>query len=62
MKDSIVTVFQPAEFKPPREIAQLAGDFARMADRHSDLLSPDAILDYFRRTTRDERTSLSAAA
>jgi CRISPR-associated endonuclease/helicase Cas3 len=47
VKDSIVTVFRPAEFKPPREIAQLAGDFARMADRHSDLLSPDAILDYF---------------
>jgi len=47
VKDSTVTIFQSAEFKPPREIAQLAGDFARMADRHSDLLSPDAILDYF---------------
>jgi CRISPR-associated endonuclease/helicase Cas3 len=47
VETSIVTVFKPAEFKPPREIAQLAGDFARMADRHPDLLSPSAIREYF---------------
>src|SRR6266508_4016718 len=47
VEDSIVTVFRPAEFNPPREIAQLAGDFARMAGKHDNLLSPAAILDYF---------------
>lgn len=47
VETSIVTVFKPAEFKPPREIAQLAGDFARMADKHDDLLSPSAIREYF---------------
>lgn len=45
--DSIVTVFKAAENPPPREIAQLAGDFARMADKHEDLLSPEALRDYF---------------
>jgi CRISPR-associated endonuclease/helicase Cas3 len=44
---SVVTVFRPAEFKPPREIAQLAADFGRVAGRHDDLLSLDAIRDYF---------------
>jgi CRISPR-associated endonuclease/helicase Cas3 len=46
-EDSIVTVFKPAEYRPPREIAQLSGDFARVAGRHADLLSLDAIRDYF---------------
>lgn len=45
--DSIVTVFKPAEFEPPRAIAQLAGDFARVAAQHEDLLSLDAIRAYF---------------
>jgi CRISPR-associated endonuclease/helicase Cas3 len=45
--DSIVTIFRPVEYKPPREIVQLSGDFARVAGRHEDLLSPDAIRDYF---------------
>jgi CRISPR-associated endonuclease/helicase Cas3 len=44
---SIVTIFKPVEFKPPREIAQLAGDFERMADKHIDILSPAAIREYF---------------
>ena len=48
LADSIVTVFKPAEYKPPREIAQLSGDFARIAGKHDDLLSLDAIRDYFR--------------
>jgi CRISPR-associated endonuclease/helicase Cas3 len=44
--DSIVTVFK-AEYKPPREIEQLANDFLRMAPNHTDLLSPDAIEAFF---------------
>jgi CRISPR-associated endonuclease/helicase Cas3 len=45
--DSIVAVFHPAEYKSPREISQLSGDFARVAGKHDDLLSLDAIRDYF---------------
>jgi hypothetical protein len=45
-KESIVTVFKPAEYKPPREIAQLSGDFARVAGKHDDLLSLDTIRNY----------------
>jgi CRISPR-associated endonuclease/helicase Cas3 len=48
VKDSIVTIFRAAEFKPPREIAQLAADFGRVANKHEDLLSLPAIHDYFR--------------
>jgi CRISPR-associated endonuclease/helicase Cas3 len=47
IKDSVVTVFRPVQFKPPREIAQLAGDFGRVADKHDDLLSLAAMRDYF---------------
>lgn len=48
IEDSIVTVFQPAEAKPPREIASFIGDLARMKDQHSeDPLSPEAMRDYF---------------
>lgn len=47
VEHSIVTIFRPSEFKPPREIAQLAADFERTAGRHDDLLSLDAIRDYF---------------
>jgi CRISPR-associated endonuclease/helicase Cas3 len=47
VEDSIVTIFKPAEYKPPREIAQLSGDFARVAEKHDDLLSLNAIRDYF---------------
>ncbi len=45
---SIVTVFKAKDNPPPREIAQLAADFARMADRHDDLLSPEAMRAYFK--------------
>jgi len=48
LEESIVTVFKPKDHAPPREIAQLAADFARMADKYPDLLSPEAINAYFR--------------
>lgn len=48
VEESIVTVFKAPDNLPPREIDQLAGDFDRMADKHTDLLSPEAIEDYFR--------------
>lgn len=47
IEESIVTIFKAPENPPPREIGQLAADFARMADKHKDLLSPDAMRDYF---------------
>jgi CRISPR-associated endonuclease/helicase Cas3 len=47
--DSIVTVFRPAEGGPPRSIARLVEAGGRIMGRHEhDLLSPDAIRDYFR--------------
>ncbi|QQR70095.1 MAG: CRISPR-associated helicase Cas3' [Alphaproteobacteria bacterium] len=46
-EESIVTVFKSAEHKPPPEIAQLAADFAAIADKHNYWLSRDAINDYF---------------
>ncbi len=48
LEESIVTVFKAPDNPPPREIAQLSADFARMADKHADFLSPQAIEDYFR--------------
>lgn len=46
--ESIVTLFQAPDNPPPREIAQLAGDFARMAADHADdLLAPAAMHAYF---------------
>ena len=45
--DSIVTVFQPAEHKSPAEVGQLAGDMERIMGHHDDLLSPEAMEDYF---------------
>ncbi len=47
VEDSIVGVFRSPGHKPPREIAALAGDMARMMGKHGDLLSPDAMRDYF---------------
>ena len=47
VEESVVGVFRSTEHKPPREIAQLAGDMARMMGKHADLLSPDAMRDYF---------------
>jgi CRISPR-associated endonuclease/helicase Cas3 len=47
LEDSIVGVFRSSEHKPPREIGQLAGDMGRMMGKHADLLSPEAMRDYF---------------
>jgi CRISPR-associated endonuclease/helicase Cas3 len=47
VEDSVVTVFEPADHAPPQEIALLAGDFGRMADKFPDLTSPDAVLAFF---------------
>jgi CRISPR-associated endonuclease/helicase Cas3 len=47
LEESIVTIFRSADFKAPRELDQLARDFGRIAARHPDLLSLDAIRDYF---------------
>jgi CRISPR-associated endonuclease/helicase Cas3 len=45
---SIVTVFRPAEAKPPREIAGFIADMERMKSNHgNDPLSPEAMRDYF---------------
>lgn len=47
--DSIVTIFEPAEAKPPSEIAGLIGDTSRiLGEQGGDLFSPQAIEDYFR--------------
>jgi CRISPR-associated endonuclease/helicase Cas3 len=46
--ESIVTVFKAKDNPPPREVAQLAADFARMADKYDDLLSPEAMQAYFK--------------
>jgi CRISPR-associated endonuclease/helicase Cas3 len=46
--DSIVTVFRPAEAKPPREIKGFIADMERMKNNHGDdPLSPEAMRDYF---------------
>ncbi len=45
--DSIVTVFQPAEHSSPAELSQLAGDMERIMGSHDDLLSLEAMKDYF---------------
>jgi CRISPR-associated endonuclease/helicase Cas3 len=48
VEDSIVTVFRPAEAKPPREIAGFIADMERMKNNHGDdPLSPEAMRDYF---------------
>lgn len=48
IEQSIVTVFKAKDNPPPGEVAQLAADFARMAESHDDLLSPDAMRAYFK--------------
>ena len=45
--DSIVTVFQSEEYRSPPELRQLAGDMQRIMGHHNDLLSPEAMEDYF---------------
>jgi len=44
---SIVTVFEPAMAEPPREIKAFAEAMRRIAPKHQDLFSPEAIKDYF---------------
>jgi CRISPR-associated endonuclease/helicase Cas3 len=45
--DSIVTVFEAADYPPPREIAGFVSDLHRMQDQFEDLFSPEAIRRYF---------------
>jgi CRISPR-associated endonuclease/helicase Cas3 len=47
VSDSIVTVFAPAEAKPPPEIRAFIEAMQRVVPHHDDLLSPEAILRYF---------------
>jgi CRISPR-associated endonuclease/helicase Cas3 len=48
VSESIVTIFTPAEARPPPEIEALTRDMKRIRERHrDDLLSPSAIDDYF---------------
>ena len=44
---SIVTVFKPADYQPPHEVKQLAEAAGRVMKRHDDMLSLEAIRDYF---------------
>jgi CRISPR-associated endonuclease/helicase Cas3 len=48
VEDSIVTIFKPAEARPPSEINGLIGDMLRiLSQHHGDLFSPQAIEAYF---------------
>ena len=47
IEESMVGVFRSTEHNPPREIAALARDMGRMMSKHADLLSPDALREYF---------------
>lgn len=47
VEDSIVTVFNAPDNPPPREVAQLAAAYGRMAAKHDDPLAPAALRDYF---------------
>lgn len=47
VEDSIVTVFTPAEAKPPPEIRPFIEAMQRVLPHHDDLFSPDAIEHYF---------------
>jgi len=44
---SIVTIFSAPDHPPPPEIRNLSDDMGRMIRKHDDLLSPDAMNDYF---------------
>lgn len=46
-QESVVSVFSAPDYKPPREIVGLIGDMRRMAHKHDDLLSLEAIESYF---------------
>ena len=45
--DSVVTVFQAPDNPAPHELKALADDMKRIISKHADLLSPDALEDYF---------------
>jgi CRISPR-associated endonuclease/helicase Cas3 len=45
--DSLVTVFKPAEAKPPPELRPFVEAMKRVISHHRDLLSPDAVRRYF---------------
>lgn len=47
IEDSILTVFDPAEDPPMREIADFIGDLGRIRDKHADITAPRAIEAYF---------------
>jgi CRISPR-associated endonuclease/helicase Cas3 len=47
VETSIVNVFSAPDYPPPREIAGLIGDLDRVMPKHEDLLSLDAIAEYF---------------
>ena len=47
VEDSIVTVFTPAEAKPPPEIRPFIEAMQRVVPHHDDLFSPEAIERYF---------------
>ncbi len=46
--ESIVTVFKTPDHRAPPDLDKAAAAFARVAGKHADLLSPDAIKDYFK--------------
>lgn len=49
VEDSVVTIFKPADARPPAEIKGLIGDMLRiLGEHHSDLFSPQTIEAYFR--------------
>jgi CRISPR-associated endonuclease/helicase Cas3 len=49
VEDSVVTIFKPAEARPPTEIKGLIGDMLRiLGENRSDLFSPQTIEAYFR--------------
>jgi CRISPR-associated endonuclease/helicase Cas3 len=49
VEDSVVTIFKPAEARPPAEIKGLIGDMLRILGEHrNDLFSPQTIEAYFR--------------
>lgn len=48
VEDSVITIFKPAEAKPPNEISSLIGSMYRILEAHkADLFSPQAIEAYF---------------
>ena len=47
LQDSVVTVFASPGNPPPNELKQLAGAMRRTESRHAELMSLDALCDYF---------------